>query len=161
MNSKEKKVERPRKVQREGHRSASGISTGERISWGTEMLFCTTVRMSQSQLSLQQICVPRSPSWYPLCSLHINLVQHSRSRCLHQACRQILTHSALSRWLYGILTTTIRCVSMGTIQPSHLNKSMWHRALEAAVQRNTFRLSFQCIKGQAIITFTATFLSYP
>ena len=65
-------------------------------------VFRTTVWMSQSQLPLWEICVSRSPSWYPLCSFHGNLVQHSRPPWPHCSNRQILPHSAIFQRPYGV-----------------------------------------------------------
>ena len=115
----------------------------------------------------QRICVSRSPSRYPLCSFRGNLVQHSWFPCPRRSCRQLL----LTEWHFGDCTacrlqsTTIRCVCVQTIQPSYLNRRIRNRLLETAYAIPLCQ-TFQCIKkppamtSSAIITFTATYLSY-
>ena len=68
-------------------------------------IFCTIARMAQLWLLLQWICVPRSPSWYPLCSFHRNPTQHSWSPCPHHSCWEALAHGAQLQWPYGILAS--------------------------------------------------------
>ena len=79
----------------------------------------------------------------PTVPLRGNLVQHSWSPCPRRSCQQILPHGVI--FWYRLQSTTIRCVFVQTIQPSHLNTRIRNRPLETP-RATPLLLSFQCIK---------------
>ena len=94
--------------------------------------------------------VQTSPSRYPLWCFHLNRVE--KSPWPHLCRSSPFTGLYVSKhWPYQLQSISARCVFMRTVQPIHLNGSIWHEALDAA-GATPFCLSFQCIKFPPVMT---------
>ena len=129
--------------------------------------------LKKSSVAAQKCCFPHySPNVSVAATFAVNPVSQGLHRSTHCAPFMEILSSTLGllcprrlmstnpssngicfgyRLAYRLQSTTIRCLFMQTIQPSHLNRRIRNRPLETA-RATPLRLSFQCIKESPVMT---------